>query len=179
LLTVARIHPRKGQLAVLEALARLPEERRSRIVYRMAGPLNRPSYLRKLKALARARGIDMSYLGCLDDEALIREYSEADVFVMTSDELPRDVEGFGLGCLEASAFGLPVIAHRTGGVEDAVREGTSGILVDAGDRGALASTIAELVDDRALRRRLGEGGRDWAARFSWDATAATLFDGLA
>ncbi len=97
---------------------------------------------------------------------------------MTSVAYRDSVEGLGLGYLEASAHGLPVIAHRIGGVEDAVKAGETGILVDPDDRDGLARAITELVDHGELRRTLGEAGQRWAKRFSWDATARKLFEDL-
>ncbi len=178
LLTVARIHPRKGQLAVLEALSRLPTEKRRRIEYRMAGPATRPAYLRKLRRFARAKGVALRYLGSLDADGLADAYGKADIFIMASVSYRRSVEGFGLGYLEASAHGLPVIAHRIGGVEDAVKAGETGILVDPDDRDGLAQAITELVDRAELRRTLGEAGRRWAKSFSWVVTARKLFEDL-
>ena len=178
LLTVARIHPRKGQLAVLEALSRLPAEKRSCIEYRMAGPATRPRYLRKLERFARARGLALRYLGCLDEDELAATYREADIFVMTSVNYRSSVEGLGLGYLEASAHGLPIVAHRIGGVEDAVKDGETGILVDPDDRDALARAVIELLDRGERRRTLGKAGRRFAKRFSWDETARILFEDL-
>ena len=97
---------------------------------------------------------------------------------MASVDYRRTVEGFGLGYLEASAHGLPVTAHRIGGVEDAVKAGETGILVDPDDRDGLARAITELIDRRELRHTLGEAGRRWAKSFSWDATARRLFENL-
>ncbi len=97
---------------------------------------------------------------------------------MTSVAYRRSVEGFGRGYLEASAHGLPVIAHQIGGVADAVRAGETGILIDPDDREGLARAITELVDRADLRRTLGEAGRRWAKRFSWHATARKLFEDL-
>ena len=113
------------------------------------------------------------------DAAVTRAYGEADIFAMTSVRHRRSVEGLGLACLEASALGIPVIAHRIGGVEDAVKDGESGMLVEPDDRDALARAIAALLEDDELRRSLGAGGRRWARRFSWETTAARLFDNLA
>jgi len=178
LLTVARIHPRKGQLAVLEALARLSKSERDGIEYRIAGPIVRQGYMRKLQRFASTHDLEFRYLGCLDDDQLAQAYVEADVFVMTSIEYGSSVEGFGLGYLEASAHGLPIIAHRIGGVEDAVKAGESGILIDPDDRDELAQAIRQLMGDRELRRTIGESGRRWAKSFSWEATARKLFENL-
>lgn len=177
-LTVGRIHPRKGQLAVVEALARLSPEERARYAYRTAGPVRRPSYLTQIQAAARNAGVDYQHLGEIDDAALDALYNRADIFAMTSEPNRHSVEGFGLSYLEASAHGLPIVAHRTGGVSDAVREGVTGLKVDPGDRQGLADTFRKLANSQELRRTLGENGRQWAHSFSWDHSARTLFDGI-
>ena len=64
-----------------------------------------------------------------------------------------------LALLEAMAAGLPVIATRVGGVPEAVRDGREGLLVPAGDPGALASAIRVLAADREARGRMGEAAR--------------------
>ncbi len=177
-LTVGRIHPRKGQLAVIEALARLPEAERNRFAYRTAGNIRRPAYLARLQQAAAAAGIDFQHLGEIDDRQLDALYNRADIFAMTSEPTRHSVEGFGLSYLEASAHGLPIVAHRTGGVPDAVREGFNGLKVEPGDREALCEAFRRLAADQNLRRVLGENGRTWARSFSWEKTAHTLFDGL-
>jgi phosphatidylinositol alpha-1,6-mannosyltransferase len=60
------------------------------------------------------------FLGNLPDAELDRVYAQADVFALTSIDHGHSVEGFGLVYLEASAHGLPVVAHRVGGVAEAV-----------------------------------------------------------
>ena len=178
LLTVARVHPRKGQLAVVEALGRLPVELRDRIEYRLVGPVSRRRYLRRLEELARSLGVNLAHLGALPAPDLATAYSQADVFIMTSTPTGPSVEGFGLTYLEASARGLPILAHRTGGVAEAVVHGETGLLVDPDDREALAGAISRLVTKPSLRREMGESGRRWANRFTWNATARALFAGL-
>lgn len=178
LLTVARIHPRKGQDVVLEALSRLPAEIRNRIEYRLIGPIIRPAYFRKLERFALANSLNLRYLGAVDDNELGAAYADADIFIMAGVPYHHSVEGFGLAYLEASAHGLPVIGHRIGGVEDAVRDGESGILIDPEDRDGLARAISDLVDSPERRRTLGAGGQRWSQRFSWHATARTLFQGF-
>ena len=174
-MTVGRVHPRKGQMAVLEAMALLPEEVRRRVSYRIIGPVSRPSYLRDLRKRAERERVDFAYLGEVEEEALNEVYRGADVFIMASLPHRGSVEGFGLSYLEASAQGLPVIAHRTGGVGDAVRHGETGLKVDPEDRAGLAEAIATLARDPGLRAKLGANGRKWARTFSWRKTAEQLF----
>jgi glycogen(starch) synthase len=72
-----------------------------------------------------------------------------DVFVLPS----RD-EGFGLVFLEAMAVGVPVVGTRVIGSEDAVEDGTTGLLVPYADAPALAQAVRRLLDDAELRCRL-------------------------
>jgi glycosyltransferase involved in cell wall biosynthesis len=84
------------------------------------------------------------------------------VFVM-----PSYYETFGISCLEAMAFGLPVVATRAGGLPEVVEDGVTGLLVPPGDTHALAEAIGRLLRDPDLRRRLGEAGRERVlARFT-------------
>ena len=68
------------------------------------------------------------------------------------------VEGLGTVFLEAAAHGLAVAAYRSGGVPEAVADGTTGLLAPEGDVPALARALCALLDDPALARRLGEAG---------------------
>ena len=75
-----------------------------------------------------------------------------DVFV-----LPSRVDAFPLVVLEAMILGVPVVAFDVGGVAEQV--GGAGILVPAGDRDGLEAAVRKLVDDPALRKRLGLAGQ--------------------
>jgi glycosyltransferase involved in cell wall biosynthesis len=72
---------------------------------------------------------------------------------------PATMEGLGVSLLQASAAGVPIIASRAGGIPEAVRDGVNGLLVPPGDVAGLADAMATLLDDGALRYRLGAGGR--------------------
>jgi glycosyltransferase involved in cell wall biosynthesis len=78
---------------------------------------------------------------------------------------------------EAAACATPAVATRIAGHSDAVAENVSGLLVD--DPALLADAIATVLDDPALRRRLGAGARQHAGRFTWAATARGTFEALA
>ena len=68
-------------------------------------------------------------------------------------------ESFGMVALEAMSWGKAVVASSVGGLPDVVLAGQTGLLVPPGDAEALATTMAELLDDPGLRQRLGEAGR--------------------
>jgi glycosyltransferase involved in cell wall biosynthesis len=110
--------------------------------------------------------------GHLRDDELITLYRKAWVLASASAR-----EGWGMTITEAAACATPAVATRIAGHSDAVAENVSGLLVD--DPAQLADTIATVLDDPALRRRLGAGAREHAARFTWAATARGTFEALA
>ncbi len=175
ILTVGRLHPRKGQHHTLRALQMLPPELHQQIEYWLVGTRGRGSFEKQLRAAAARVSFPVHFLGNIPNHELGAVYRRADIFAMTSLNLGMSVEGFGLVYLEASAHGLPVVAHHVGGVPEAVIDGATGLLAPAGSPGLLAATFEKLIRDPALRRRLGEAGRDWARRNTWEESARLLF----
>jgi phosphatidyl-myo-inositol dimannoside synthase len=176
-LTLARVHPRKGQLDTARALALLPSETHGRIVYQVGGKGD-SRYLRQVETTCRDAGIAFEHLGEITPDSLAPTYQQCDIFAMTSRSLPRSVEGFGIAYLEAGFHGKPVVGYRSGGAAEAIVDGETGLLVNEGDLTGLADGLRRLVTDAALRRKLGEAGRNHAARFSWDATARIVLASL-
>ena len=79
---------------------------------------------------------------------------------------PSIREGLPNAPLEAQACGTPVVAYAATGSVDAVVDGIGGLLAPVGDRPSLASAVARVLEDDALRGRLGRSGRRWVeARF--------------
>jgi glycosyltransferase involved in cell wall biosynthesis len=175
ILTVARIHPRKGQLRVIEALKALPSPVRARLEYWIVGSHGKEGYEPALRAAAADAGFPVKFLGDVPDEQLGPIYAQADVFAMTSMPHKLSVEGFGLVYLEAGAHNLPIVAHAIGGVPEAVIDGETGLLVRPDDPAGLTAAFARLVQDPALRHRLGQAGRARALSHTWDAAALALF----
>ncbi len=175
-LTVGRWHPRKGQLETLQALLALPPELRARITCRFVGGHGRRGYEAKLRALAARADFPVRFDANADDHELAAAYEQADIFAMTSVPCGPSIEGFGLVYLEASAHGLPVVAHDIGGVGEAVLNGRTGLLVRPEDPAGLTAAFARLITDPALRRQLGGAGREWARRNCWQESARSLFD---
>jgi glycosyltransferase involved in cell wall biosynthesis len=83
-------------------------------------------------------------------------YRIADAFA-----LPSFVEGLPIALLEAMATGLPVVSTNIYGIPEAVHDGNTGLLTEAGDSGALAAKIIELSRDSARRARLGANAREF------------------
>jgi glycosyltransferase involved in cell wall biosynthesis len=89
---------------------------------------------------------------------------------------PSHREGFGVACAEAMAYGRPVVAAAVGGLRDLVVDGETGLLVPPRDVAALREALRTLLDDPALRRKLGDAARSRAAEIlAWPrVTAMTL-----
>lgn len=151
--TAARLVPRKGHAHVIEVLGTL-KDRYPDLVYVMTGT---GPYRRELERLASRLDVAdrLVLIGQVSDRDLEGLYQRADIYVSPSIEVDGDVEGFGIALAEAGAHGIPVIAGRSGGVEDIVRDGETGVLVTPGDRDDLTRAIVSLIDDGALRRALG------------------------
>lgn len=81
-------------------------------------------------------------------------------------------EGFGFPLLEALACGIPCLASDTSAFPEVA--GDLALLVDPSNGAAIADGMHRLVCDSALRARVRHEGPRWAARFSWDATAAAV-----
>lgn len=173
LLTVARLHPRKGQLETARALSLLRPDLRRRLVYSVVGSGDE-TYRREVESACAAGGVRCEFRGAVSEEQLAVEYAGCDLYVQSSRTLARSVEGFGISYLEAAAFGRPCVGVDTGGVGEAVIDGVTGLLAPEGDLPALAACVTRLLDDPALRRKMGEAGRLHAANFNWEESARAL-----
>ena len=173
ILTLARIDRRKGQLDTARALAALPSDLRSQIIYQIGGRGD-IRYLRSIERVCREARFAFEFSGSIEPDRLPALYKECDIYAMTSRALRRSVEGFGITYLEAGFHGKPVVGYRSGGASEAVIDGETGLLAEEGDVTGLTNAFARLISDSELRDRLGRKGREHAARFSWDATARIL-----
>jgi glycosyltransferase involved in cell wall biosynthesis len=100
---------------------------------------------------------------------VLRLMQSCDVLV-----LPSIVEGRALVQQEAMACGLPVIATKNAGADDAIRDGETGFLVPIRSPEAIAEKIAWCADNRALVDGMGIAARKRAAEFTWRAYGETL-----
>ena len=143
--------PRKGHRYLLQAMSRLRlTHPQVRLVIFGEGYLN--DQLRT-QAASLGLGETVRFAGYRDD---------LDTFVGCFDLFvhPASAEGLGIAVLKASAAGLPVVACDAGGVGEAVVDGVTGVLVEPESADALQRAITSLVDDAALRDKLGAAGRE-------------------
>lgn len=169
LICVGSVVPRKGQLELVQALARLDASDWRAV---LVGSRTRdPTYVREVETAIAAAGLEgqIEWGGECDDTALEAWYERASLFVLASA-----YEGFGMAYTEAMARALPVIGTHGGAIPHTVPEG-AGLLVPPGDVAALAGVIAHLVADPEARARMGRVGREsMRASPDWRQAAASL-----
>jgi len=141
--TLTRFNRRKNVPNVIKALNIL-KKKGIEFKYVLAGDgIERKRIVKEL----RNANFEYEYLGEISEEEKIREfYPSIDIFVLPPLELPDDVEGFGIVYLEANACGIPVVASKTGGISDAVKEGVSGVFANPTDPRDIADKILFLIN---------------------------------
>lgn len=173
LLTVARLTPHKGIDTAVQVLAGLRDIYRD-LAYAVIGSGDQ---LNELKELARRLGVSdrVLFLTNVPDSDLPGLYNCAEIYLGLSRQLVRNVEGFGISLVEAGACGVPVIAGRSGGIPDAVRDGETGIIVESGHLENVSNAVRSLLDSQALANRLGAGGRQAVeSYYNWQRVAFDL-----
>lgn len=140
-----RLIEKKGLGVSLRAFARFAAGRpAARFTIAGEGPLREP-----LERLAGELGVGerVTFAGFMDQAALRALYHRCHVFVhpsqMTADQ---NQEGIPNSMLEAMATGLPVLATVHGGIPEAVRHGTTGILVPERDEDGLFDSMVRLAE---------------------------------
>jgi glycosyltransferase involved in cell wall biosynthesis len=162
LLTLSRLHPKKGLDTLLAAMRELPE-----CVLWLAG--DGPEEAR-LKQLAQSYALRerVHFLGWRDDRGTL--LAAADLCL-----LPSRYEPFGTVMLEAWAAGTALIAAAAAGPAAFVKDGENGLLIQPDDPQALAQAIRRLVTDAALRAKLIAGGtRSYETQFTRPAVTQRM-----
>jgi glycosyltransferase involved in cell wall biosynthesis len=158
--------PLKGLAPLLEALAKVRTEREDAHLVVIGEPKRKS----RIPALIERLGLSGSveFVRGVTTERIVGLYAEAEVACV-----PSLYEGFSLPAVEAMACGVAVVGTNGGAVPEVIgRDGETGIVVPAGDPGALAQGILRVLGDEQLRARIGAAGRERAlTRFTWRKTA--------
>lgn len=142
---------------LVDAVGLLSQEDRDRLEFRIYGS-NTTAYAQEIKELIEFRGLTncFRWMGFVDSGDGI--YRDLDIVVAVAVG-----EAFGLTALEAASWNVPVVAARSGGFPETVRDGETGLLVEPDDPADLARALQRLMDP-AERRRLGTNGRQHVLR---------------
>lgn len=131
---------------------------------------------RKLKELSKQLGEKIEFVGSKNHDELPSIYASCDIFVVPSITLENGVtEGTPTVISEALASGLPVIGTNTGGIPNAIIDGTNGFVIPDRDSNAIAEKLELLINDSNLLERMSKESIETAKQFSYDNIAETFF----
>lgn len=156
LLFVGRLVEKKGCTYLLQAMGRL-KKRYPELELVVVGEGNLKPQLQREAAEHNLR---VKFVGTEGPEQIRDRLSRCWLFVVPSiTARDGNTEGLGMVFLEAQAVHTPVVSFRTGGVVEAVKDGTTGLLCDEKDVTKLAENIDTLISNHSLRRQMGKNGR--------------------
>lgn len=174
ILFVGRLVEVKGCAYLIRAMA-LVEQRYpdAKLILVGDGPL-----LDSLRAEARGAARQITFLGP-QPPAVVRDLMHRATVLAAPSVVTREgnSEALGLAVCEAQAMGLPVVGFRGTGVEEAVADEETALLVQPGNERALAEALCDILEDPVLAKRMGAAGRRRAEeRYSLAAQTAKLED---
>lgn len=150
ILFLGRVGERKGVPELIEALGALPREGGWRAIIAGDGDLDQS--LARIADLGLQDKVTMP--GWVGPEDVARLLAASDILV-----LPSYDENLPMSVIEAMANGLAVVATPVGATEEIVVDGQTGLLVQPGDIPGLTTALSRLLDDPALRMRLGQAAK--------------------
>lgn len=170
LLTVGSVTQRKGQHNVINALQEIRKIYPD-VHYHIVGKDADSTLINAVQQL----GLEShaSFHGKLSDTDLKRAYKSADIFCMLSETDSRgDVEGFGIAVLEANINSMPAIGSKGTGIEDAIDNGKTGLLVDAHNTIEVAQAIDTVL--KKDKETVAQQCKQWALQHDWNQLAKRL-----
>ena len=164
--------PRKGQLALAQAYAALPEQYRARLQITFHGRIVDPAYHAAFRGLLVPGLVDG---GLLPTDAAARAVADADATIVPSSDEP-----LSLVAVDAMAAGRVVLCSRACGIADYLADGVSGFVGVDGSPISLAELMKRALDHGDRWPAIGAAGRAiWASEFSPDVYAARVTDAIA
>jgi len=165
LISVARLSNEKNIDFMLEALAGLQTDENYRLLLIGDGH-ERERLQTKIETLGLAEQVCL--VGSVPPENMAAFYNLADIFVFASKS-----ETQGMVILEAMAAGLPVVAVRSSGIDDVIREGYNGFkTIESRER--WREPLQTLMTDESLRQTLGDNARQFAESYSIEHFAGNV-----
>ena len=162
-----RVRKYKSIDIVIKAFALIREKLPSaRLMVIGEGP-ERKGLVRMADAMRLGGAVD--FLGAISTPELVGHLNRCHLFVNASPK-----EGWGLTVIEANACGVPVVASRRPGLQDSVKDGETGYLVEYGDVHAFADRALELRTDGEKWRKMSRNAIDWARSLTWEQTGRRM-----
>jgi glycosyltransferase involved in cell wall biosynthesis len=177
ILSVGGVKRRKGTLELVRAMAIVRQHIPDAQCMILGSLTAETRYVARVRAEIAQLGLEdwVHLVDFVPEETLLGWYGTADVFVLPSINVGLSFEGFGLVHLEASAAGLPVIGTSGCGVEDAVDDGVTGLLLPQDQlEEQLPQAILDVLTDPPRAARMGAAGREKARHQTWDHVAQEM-----
>lgn len=152
LICVGRLVPSKGQQLLIFAMHLLSLQGKNIHLKLVGDGPDRTIIEKQIRNLQLEKHVRL--LGSLPQSAVIHEYQQADLFVLTSF-----AEGVPVVLMEAMSMEIPCIAPKIHGIPELIREGTDGILFTPANVDELTNAIAAMIHHPERRERLGKSGR--------------------
>ena len=172
-LSVGRLVSRKGQKQTIEAWAKINQTHpQFKLVIAGKGELQK-----ELNDLIIELNLNekVIMLSNASNEEVSGLYQNAFCFIFPVQPLVNNNEGFGIVCLEAQQFGLPVITTKIGGVTEAVND--SALLLEKATPDEISLAVKQLIENNELRHNLINKSIANVKNFSWQ-NSATLLNNL-
>jgi len=164
LITIGKVSERKGQLNVIKAIPKLLE-RGFNLHYHIVGV---PQNQHEFEIVADQLGVldCITFHGSVSEEEKEKLLDASNLFFMLSNETSSgDVEGFGIAIIEANALGIPAIGAKNCGIEDAIKNKYSGILVNPLNDTEITLAVEEIMNNY---EKYSFQAESWSKQFMWE-----------
>lgn len=163
LVTIGNVNRRKGQHNVISSLPLLLKKYPN-LQYRIIGI---PTEKDRLQELAVELKVEKSikFYGAVEEAEKCKLLLTSNIFIMLSEiTLTNDVEGFGIAILEANSLGIPAVGAKGCGIEEAIKNGFSGLLVNNKEPQEILASIDHIIQNY---EEFSVNAREWSANFLW------------
>jgi len=157
---ISKLEPKKNDGEYIGYVGRISEEKGIDSLLEAARTSNLPVQLAgdysAMPELVATAPTNVEFIGKLKRDQLANFYRYARFVVVPSTCL----ETFGMVALEAMSYGLPVIASKTGGLQEVVDDGVNGFLFEKGNDVELAEKMKQLCENSELAKKMGQAGQE-------------------
>ena len=170
---VKKMEQKYGIDILLRAVHKLKEMTDKKLKLNIVGT---GSQKQELELLARDLGIEniTTFYGAINNTEVPAFLSQQDVFVVPSR---FDSESFGVAAVEAQACAVPIIVSNVGGLPEVVKHEVTGLVIDKENPDKLAQALLQLCDDKELREKFGQAGRERVkSLYDWNQNVAQMID---
>ncbi len=166
IITVARLAEGKGYPHLIRLLPKILEKAPN-LVWLIVGDGPKKDFIINMIQKNYLQNV-VRFIGKIPYTELPKYYQIADLLVLLTHPDESAEEAWGTAFVEAAACGLPVVAGRSGGVEEAVKNLSTGLIVDVYQDQSIISAVTELLRNKDYAKQMGEAGRVRALEeFTW------------